>query len=116
MTPPKPTIGSGDVVALDFDRTLTLEHDGDNPYKKGGEEPNPAMVRYAQVLKEDVNATIIVWTARPWSHAGHIAGLLTMWGVPYNAIRCEKGGADVYVDDRAIHTSEVEIYTDPVDS
>lgn len=115
MSVPKPTIGSGDVVALDFDNTLTVPHEGDDPYKMGGEEPNTAMIEYARHLKENVNATIIIWTARPWSHAGHIAGLLTMWGCQFNAIRCEKGGADVYVDDRAVHTSEVELYTDPAE-
>lgn len=113
MSVPKPTVGRGDVVALDFDNTLTVAHEGDNPYKRGGEQPSEEMVEYANYLKEEINATIIIWTARPWSHAGHIAGLLTMWGCPYNAIRCEKGGADVYVDDKACHVSEVRNYTEP---
>jgi hypothetical protein len=25
-----------------------------------------------------------------------------MWQVPYNGLKCEKGGADVYLDDKAL--------------
>lgn len=89
------------LIALDFDETLT-ESSGD-PYQIGGETPNQEMVEYARWLKEDQHHSIIIWTARPWSHAAHIAGLCTMWGVPFNGLRCEKGGADAYVDDKAVN-------------
>ncbi|SEL19878.1 hypothetical protein [Haloferax larsenii] len=89
------------LIAIDFDKTLT--DDSGDPYKAGGETPDEEMVEFVRSLKEDLNYDIIVWTARPWSHAGHIAGLLTMWGVPYNGLKCEKGGAEVYVDDRAVN-------------
>lgn len=89
------------LIAVDFDKTLTS--DSGDPYKTGGEVPDEEMVDYVRWLKEEQNENIIVWTARPWSHAGHIAGLLTMWGVPYNGLRCEKGGADAYIDDKGIN-------------
>ncbi|UBF22637.1 haloacid dehydrogenase superfamily protein [Halorubrum tailed virus 25] len=89
------------LIAIDFDNTLTA--DSGDPYKVGDETPNEEMVEYVRWLKEERNEEIVVWTARPWNHAGHIAGLLTMWGVPYNGLKCEKGGADVYVDDKAVN-------------
>ncbi|QSG06346.1 hypothetical protein HSR121_2013 [Halapricum desulfuricans] len=65
------------------------------------------MVEYVRWLKDEKHYTIIIWTARPWSHANHIAGLLTMWEVPYNGLKMEKGGAEVYLDDKAVnHTDE----------
>lgn len=92
------------VVAIDFDKTLTLSPE--DAYKIGGEEPNPEMIEYVRYLKEEKHFGIILWTARPWSHAGHIAGLATMWGVPFNGIRCEKGGAEVYLDDKAVNPAD----------
>jgi trehalose-6-phosphatase len=93
------------LIAIDFDNTLT--EDSGDPYKPGGETPNDKMIEYVRGLKEEQNEDIIIWTARPWSHAQHIAGLLTMWGVPFNGLQMEKGGADVYVDDRAVnHTND----------
>jgi trehalose-6-phosphatase len=89
------------LIAVDFDHTLT--EDSGDPYQPGGETPNEEMIEYVQSLKEERNEEIIIWTARPWSHAQHIAGLLTIWGVPYNGIRCEKGGADAYLDDKAVN-------------
>lgn len=89
------------LIAIDFDKTLTRES-GD-PYQAGGEEPDRKMVEFVKGLKEEDKFDIIIWTARPWDQAGHIAGLLTMWGVPYNGIKCEKGGAHVYLDDRAVN-------------
>lgn len=101
-----PKIEAGTVVGIDFDKTLTVEHDDDNPYKAGDEKPDEKMVEYVRFLKEDVNANIIIWTARPWSHAAHVAGLLTMWGVPYNGLKMEKGGCDLYIDDRAVNVAD----------
>jgi trehalose-6-phosphatase len=94
-------------IAVDFDHTIT-DHSGD-PYKPGGETPNKEMIEYVRHLKDEKNYTIIIWTARPWSQASHIVGLLTMWEVPYNGVKMEKGGADCYIDDKAVnhlHDSE----------
>jgi len=89
------------LIAVDFDKTLTA--DSGDPYKAGGEEPDEEMIEYVRYLKEEKNYDIIIWTARPWSQAGHIAGLATQWGVPVNGLMCEKGGAHIYLDDRAVN-------------
>lgn len=94
------------VIAIDFDKTLT--RDSGDPYKTGGETPDEEMVEFVRSLKEDHQYDIIIWTARPWKHAAHIAGLLTMWEVPYNGLKMEKGGADCYVDDRAVNHNHPE--------
>lgn len=93
------------LIAIDFDHTLT--EDSGDPYKVGGEIPNQEVVDHVRWLKEEQNEEIVIWTARPWSQAHHIAGLLTMWKVPYNGIKMEKGGADVYLDDKVVnHTTD----------
>jgi trehalose-6-phosphatase len=87
-------------IAIDFDNTLT-EESGD-PFQVGGETPNGDVIEDVQRLKENEHYTIIIWTARPWSHAQQIAGLCVLWGVPFNGIRCDKGGADAYLDDKSV--------------
>jgi len=96
--------GPGDLVAVDFDGTLT---EGRARYWAGEvEEPHEPVVEW---VKEQYysGAHVVVWTARPWSQANVIAARLTEWGVPYHGIRCEKGGADGYVDDKAARPGEV---------
>lgn len=98
---------AGDLVAVDFDETLT---EGRALYWEGDvEQPRGEMVEW---VKEQyyAGAHVVVWTARPWSQANVIAARLTEWGVPYHGIRCEKGGADGYVDDKAARPSEVTGY------
>ena len=93
------------LIAIDFDNTLT--EDSGDPYKPGGETPNDEMVEYVRYLKEEQHEDIIIWTARPWCHAQHIAGLCIQWGVQFNGLYCGKGGAEAYVDDKAVnHTND----------
>ena len=91
------------VYAVDFDNTLTLSNakywEGERP------EPDPRMVDICNEIYFDRN-TIIVWTARPWSEAGRIAGHLTEWGVRFHGIRCDKGSAHHYIDDKAINAED----------
>ena len=88
-----------DRLAVDFDGTLTQ---GDVAYWEGERpEPDEAVVEAAREHYHS-GGTLIVWTARPWSEAGQIAAHLTEWGLPYHGIRCEKGSADRYVDDKAV--------------
>lgn len=89
-------------VAVDFDNTLTE----DNVAYWAGErpEPDPDVCEATQKAYYEGH-TIIVWTARPWSEASTIAAHLTEWGIPYHGIRCEKGSADTYVDDKALTPS-----------
>jgi hypothetical protein len=91
-------------VLVDFDNTLTT---GDVEYWND-ERPEPD-----EDVVDAVNecyyagATVIVWTARPWSEAGRIAAHLTEWGVRWHGLHCEKGSGDVYIDDKAIRPTEL---------
>lgn len=86
-------------LGVDFDNTLTE----DNVAYWADERPEPD-VDVIQAVREHYFAggTVIIWTARPWSEANRIAAHLTEWEVPYHGIRCEKGSADIYVDDKAV--------------
>lgn len=93
-----------DRINVDFDNTLTED---DVAYWEG-EVPDPDEAICAWVRQRYYEGnTIIVWTARPWSEASTIAARLTEWEVPYHGIRCEKGSASMYVDDKAVHPEEV---------
>lgn len=94
-------------INVDFDKTLTT---GEGPPFWDEDEmeyPDEGMVEWVNSQYHDGNV-IIVWTARPWSQAQNIAGYLTKWGVEFNGIRCDKGGADIYVDDKAVRPDEVK--------
>jgi hypothetical protein len=91
-------------INIDFDNTLTES----NVKYWAGERPDPddEMIDYL-IEKYRDGHTIIIWTARPWSEAGRIAGHLTEWGVRFHGIRCDKGSADLYIDDKARRPREV---------
>lgn len=94
----------GDFVAVDFDGTLTK---GKARYWEGEvEEPNEAVAEWVRQQYYEGNM-IVVWTARPWSQASTIAARMTEWEIPYHGIRCEKGGAGLYVDDKSVRPDEV---------
>jgi len=91
-------------LAVDFDNTLT---DGDTRYWADEQaQPDDAVIDAVRQCYHDGH-TVIVWTARPWSEANTIAARLTEWELPYHGIRCEKGSADCYVDDKALRPSEL---------
>lgn len=91
------------VYAVDFDNTLTQ---GDAKYWEGERpQPDEEMVEATNQLYFDRN-TIIVWTARPWDQARQIAAHLTEWGVRWHGIKCNKGSAETYIDDKAINTED----------
>lgn len=97
-------LGDADRLCVDFDGTLTT---GDVRYWEGEDpDPDPDVI---ERVREHYHAggTVIVWTARPWIEASQIAAHLTQWGVPYHGIRCEKGSADIYLDDKAWRPQEV---------
>jgi len=88
---------------IDFDNTLTQ---GNVEYWNG-ERPQPdESVCEAVRQKYYDYDIIIVWTARPWSEAHQIAAHLTEWEVPYHGIRCQKGSATQYVDDKSIQPDD----------
>lgn len=83
-------------INVDFDHTITTTQD---EYAFGSEEPNPEMIEWVRDRYYEGH-TIIVWTARPWTEAHIVAARLTEWDVRYHGIRCDKGGSDIYVDDK----------------
>lgn len=91
-------------INIDFDNTLTESDvrywDGERP------EPDDAMVQWARQQYHDGN-TVIIWTARPWSEANRIAAHCIEWGVKFHGIKCNKGSADKYIDDKAQNPWEV---------
>lgn len=92
-----------DRLGVDFDNTLTT---GDCRYWDGEvPEPDEAV---CEAVREHYRSggTVVVWTARPWGAARLVAARLTEWEVPYHGIRCEKGSADLYVDDKAVTPEE----------
>ena len=97
-------VADTDRLAVDFDNTLTTE----NVEYWNDERPEPDEDVIERVNEHyHAGGTVIVWTARPWSEAGRIAAHLTEWGVRWHGIRCDKGSADVYLDDKAIRPEEV---------
>lgn len=94
-----------DRIAVDFDNTLTQA----NVEYWNGERPEPDTDMVAWVNKQYfAGHTILIWTARPWQEAGRIAAHLTEWGVRWHALKCEKGSADQYVDDKSKRPEEVK--------
>jgi len=99
-----PVTPAMDRVAVDFDNTLTES----NVEYWNDERPEPDRHMCAWVRQQYYRGkTVLIWTARPWSEAHRIAAHLTEWEVPYHGIRCEKGSADVYVDDKALSPPDV---------
>lgn len=93
-----------DRIAVDYDGTLTRGSvawwDDEVP------EPDNDVILWVNEQYAQGN-TIVIWTARPWSEAGKIAGRLTGWDVRFHGVRCEKGSADLYLDDKAKRPEEV---------
>lgn len=94
----------GELVAVDFDGTLTQGKA--RFWLDETEEPCEEVVEWTRQQYYD-GKHVVVWTARPWSEASTIAARLTEWEIPYHGIRCEKGGADLYVDDKAVSPESV---------
>ena len=92
-------VGDADLLAVDFDNTLTES----NVAYWAGERPEPDGEVIDRVQEHyHAGGVVIIWTARPWSEANQIAAHLTEWEIPYHGIRCEKGSADRYLDDKAL--------------
>lgn len=95
---------AGLLYAVDFDKTLTKSSSNEwLPADK--QEPNKEMI---EAVREQFieGKKVVVWTAREWREAPKIAGWLTIHEVPYHGIKMEKGGADKYIDDKAMTPDE----------
>lgn len=88
------------LLAVDFDKTLT-DPDQDEWAPAYQQEPNPAVI---EAVRETYisGVHVIIWTARQWDEASEVAGWLTAHDVPFHGLRCGKGGADAYVDDKMV--------------
>ena len=87
-------------INIDFDNTLTQ---GDCQYwNDETPEPREEMVALAREAYNNGHF-ITIWTARQWGVANLVAARLTEWGVKYHGIRCNKGSADIYIDDKAVN-------------
>jgi hypothetical protein len=106
-------VDKAEKLCVDFDNTLTT---GNVAYWRD-ERPGPDRAMINRVNRHYfAGGTVIVWTARPWDEAGRIAGHLAEWGVRYHGIRCNKGSADLYLDDKAVRPEEVLEHGRPSES
>jgi len=83
------------VYNIDFDGTLT---DGSCYINL---LPNKEVITKVRELYYSGHI-ILIWSARLWESAPHIAGWCITHGVPFHGLMLGKGGTDVYVDDKAI--------------
>lgn len=96
------------VIAVDFDKTLTTGEGPEFWEDDEQEYPNEDVIEWVNEKYHDGHV-IIVWTARPWSQAATVESYLVKWEVEYHGIRCNKTGADLYLDDKAQNRDSVEV-------
>ncbi len=101
---PEITWNNVETLNIDFDHTIT-EASSDEYLPPHQQTPNRELIEKMWDAYYD-GKTIIVWTARPWRDAGELAGVLTMWDVPFHGVMMAKGGSDKYVDDKAVRPDE----------
>lgn len=97
--------GPRKVYNFDLDGVLAVG----GPFWEREPEPNQGMIEKVRELYQAGNV-IIIWTARLWEYAPETVGWLTKHKVPFHGIYMSKGGADVYVDDKAVN---LEAWTGP---
>lgn len=95
---------AGTLLAVDFDKTLT-DPDQDEWNPALHQEPDERVIQETREAYQS-GVKVVVWTARQWSEASQVAGWLAAHEVPYHGLRCGKGGADQYVDDKTMTPEE----------
>lgn len=91
----------GQTVMVDFDSTITTG-EGDPWWVDSlNEEPDWDMIEVVNDLYKR-NHTIIIYTARREEVREETEYFLNKWGVMHHALRMEKPGFDLLIDDRAI--------------
>lgn len=93
--------GKPKLINVDMDGTLT---NGEAFWHKRP-TPNPIAIELVKQLYQAGNH-IIIWTARAWEYAPETVGWLIEFGVPYHGLYMQKGGSDLYIDDKAIHFTD----------
>ena len=89
--------GPRQLIAVDLDGTLN----NGEPFWKVEPTPNPEVIERVREFYRQGNI-ICIWTARQWSLAPQTVAWLIKYQVPFHGIMMGKGGADLYVDDKAI--------------
>ena len=92
------------VYSIDVDGTLT----NGEPFWKQEPTPNFDVVTGVRELYKAGNI-IIIHTARQWECALETVSWLIKHGVPYHGIFMNKGGSDVYVDDKSFLMEKLPI-------
>lgn len=93
-----------ELINVDFDKTLTSPTE-DEWMPAYQQNPNQKIIDAVNEAYTNGNK-IVVWTARQWNEAPQVAGWLTAHEVPYHGLKCGKGGADRYIDDKAVTPEE----------
>ena len=92
------------VYNIDFDGTLTI----------GGytNDPTPNLDIIKTVKDKYFNGhIIIIWTARWWDFSNLLVSWLIKHNVPFHGVMMGKGGADVYIDDKALSFEDFGEYS-----
>jgi len=90
-----------EVKNIDLDGVLSEGYDLEAPIWENIEK--------VRRLHYDHGHTIIIWTARLWWEAPKIAAFLEEHQIPYHGIKCNKGGSNEYVDDRATNVKDWKV-------
>lgn len=96
-------------IAVDFDNTITQGTGSKywvDPYDM---HPNYDVIDIVEQLYYDGH-TIIVYTARHEDVRAETKHFLEKWDVPYHALRMEKLGYDVLLDDRTVNPFDAQPY------
>jgi histidinol phosphatase-like enzyme len=91
----------GKTVYVDFDGTLTTGESPPHWEEPLEENPNWKIIELVNNLYK-AGHTIIIYTARQEEIRDETEYFLKKWDVMYHALRMEKPGYDLLIDDRAV--------------
>lgn len=91
----------GATIFVDFDSTITTGEGKPWWQEPLSEEPDLQMIELVNNLYKQ-NHTIVIYTARREEVRDETKYFLDKWDVMHHALRMEKPGFDLLIDDRAI--------------
>lgn len=92
------------LINVDLDGTLTTG----GPFWHGEPQPNMEMIELVRKLYQSGNH-IIIWTARAWEYANETVAWLIKHKVPFHGVYMQKGGCDLYIDDKAMNAKGIKL-------
>jgi len=101
-------------IAIDFDNTLTTGEGSKYWVDAYDMYPDEGMIDIVRQLYYDGH-TIIIYTARHEDVRAETQHFLDKWNVPHHALRMEKLGFDVLVDDRTVNPTLWNYPQEPID-